>query len=143
MNRFYSRSTGCCYLEGIHKDIPVDAKLIDAERYDSVLANPAPGKVRSHDEKGLPILIDPPAATLSELAETERQWRDNEVARRQWLRDRHRDEVDLGRDTTLAQVQFGELLLYLQALRDWPQSNHFPESEHRPMAPPWIVEQIQ
>lgn len=68
----------------------------------------------------------------------ERQWRDVELSARQWLRDRHRDEQDLGRPTTLSNVLFTELLSYLQALRDWPQSESFPDSQKRPKLPIWI-----
>lgn len=61
MNRYYSRSTGCTYLPGIHGDaMPDDAVPISEQRYQDTIANPAPGKKRSHDEQGLPILIDPP-----------------------------------------------------------------------------------
>lgn len=68
----------------------------------------------------------------------ERQWRDAELAARQWLRERHRDEQDLGRPTTLSNEQFIELLAYLQALRDWPQSEAFPDTLQRPQPPSWI-----
>lgn len=61
--RYYSKETGSTYLKGIHQNMPPDAVLIDDKRYQSVIANPAPGKIRSHDAGGLPILIDPPAAT--------------------------------------------------------------------------------
>lgn len=77
------------------------------------------------------------------LQESERQWRDSELAVRQWLRDRHRDEQDLDRETTLSADQFAELLAYLQDLRDWPQSDQFPVVEHRPVAPAWIADQSQ
>lgn len=60
MQRFYSQETGTTYLLGIHQ-IPDGAKAITEARYQEVIANPAPGKVRSHDAEGLPILIDPPA----------------------------------------------------------------------------------
>lgn len=73
-----------------------------------------------------------------ERCAAERQWRDAELAARQWLRDRHRDEQDLGRPTTLSNEQFTELLVYLQALRDWPQSEVFPDSQQRPQPPGWI-----
>jgi hypothetical protein len=59
MQRFYSKETGTTYLQGIHQ-IPADAVVIPEARYQEVIANPAPGKVRSHDADGLPILIDPP-----------------------------------------------------------------------------------
>nr|WP_129591705.1 MULTISPECIES: phage tail protein [unclassified Pseudomonas] len=58
--RLYSKTTGCCYLDSVHGNIPDDARPIDEERYLSVIANPPHGKVRGHDSDGLPILIDPP-----------------------------------------------------------------------------------
>ncbi|GGU54019.1 hypothetical protein GCM10009504_08660 [Pseudomonas laurentiana] len=74
---------------------------------------------------------------------TERAWRDAELASLVWLRDRHRDQLEIGGETTLTAEQFQELLVYMQALRDWPQSELFPVIEHRPVAPPWIAEQHQ
>jgi len=59
--RYYSKETGCTYLSGIHTNqMPADAVPIGEARYLEVIANPAPGKIRSHDADGLPILIDPP-----------------------------------------------------------------------------------
>lgn len=58
--RYYSEATGTTYINGIHSEIPADAVPIPDEIYHSVIANPAPGKVRSHDANGLPILVDPP-----------------------------------------------------------------------------------
>jgi len=61
MQRFYSKITGSTYLSAIHgNQMPDDAVPITESRYDDVIANPAPGKIRSHDAEGLPILIDPP-----------------------------------------------------------------------------------
>lgn len=59
MKRFYSRSTGCTYLEGIHHEMPADAVPISEARYDEVIANPGTGKIREHDSDGLPFLVDP------------------------------------------------------------------------------------
>ncbi|WP_082420850.1 phage tail assembly chaperone [Pseudomonas sp. NBRC 111142] len=140
MKRYYSQSTGCCYLEGVHKAVPPDAVEIDQKRYTDVIANPPLDKVRSHDEHGLPVLIDLPAPSMAAVADTERKWRDEQLAAYQWLRDRHRDEQDLGRTPTLTPARFAELLAYMQSLRDWPQSNHFPSSEERPLPPPWVLE---
>lgn len=81
--------------------------------------------------------------TPEELASAERAVRDVELLSVEWLRNRHRDQLDIGVDTTLTPGQFKELLVYLQTLRDWPQSEHFPRIEHRPVAPPWIAEQTQ
>ena len=60
MRRFYSQKTRSTYLEGVHENMPPDAVEILEDRYLTVIANPTPGKIRSHDEHGLPILIDPP-----------------------------------------------------------------------------------
>jgi hypothetical protein len=69
--RYYSKTTGCCYLQGVHTSMPPDAVVIPDARYESVIGNPPPGKVRSHDADGLPILIDPPVyvPTVDELCQ--------------------------------------------------------------------------
>jgi len=59
--RYYSKTTGCTYLADIHDgQMPDDAVPIPEARYLEAIANPAPGKIRSHDAQGQPILIDPP-----------------------------------------------------------------------------------
>lgn len=143
MQRFYSQATGTTYFKEIHGDIPSDALLISEDRYKEVITNPAPGKVRAHDENGLPILIDPPPSTADELATAERSWRDAEIENWQWLRERHRDEIDSARPTSMTVEQSVELLDYVQALRDWPQSSNFPGSQYRPEAPSWLTDQSQ
>lgn len=140
MKRFYSQSTLTTYLEGIHQSMPADAKEISEERYLEVLGNPAQGKIRSHDANGLPILIDPPPEDLAML---ERAWRDGEILRVQWIRDRHRDERELNRPTTLTPEQFAQLLDYMQALRDWPVADVFPDTEGRPLRPTWVSETLK
>nr|WP_256667557.1 phage tail assembly chaperone [Pseudomonas sp. Fl5BN2] len=72
--------------------------------------------------------------------EDERIWRAAALAAVTWLRDRHRDQLEIKTPTTLLDNQFNELLMYMQSLRDWPQSPDFPQIEHRPVAPSWIVE---
>ncbi|UVM14802.1 phage tail assembly chaperone [Pseudomonas sp. B21-023] len=84
-----------------------------------------------------------PQRTREQIEAAERVWRDASVNDVLWLRERHRDEQDLQRSTTLTGERFAELLAYLQSLRDWPQSEQFPEAEHRPVVPPWIAEQTQ
>ncbi|CRI58059.1 phage tail assembly chaperone [Pseudomonas sp. CCOS 191] len=98
---------------------------------DLVPMNPA--EVEAH--------LSQPALTREQIEAAERAWRDTAVATVLWLRERHRDEQDLQRSTTLSGERFTELLTYLQSLRDWPQSAQFPEIERRPVAPSWIAEQ--
>lgn len=88
--------------------------------------------------------FSPPLAVPStEQADAERVWRNAEVQSTEWLVARHRDEQDLGKTPTLISEQFSELLAYREALRDWPQTANFPDSQYRPLAPPWIAEQTQ
>ena len=143
MQRLYAQSTGCTYFKGFHSEIPSDAVAISEARFLEVLANPPLGKRRGHDEGGLPILVDMSPPSSEDLAAAERAWRDAEVMRVSWLRDRHRDQVEVGAATTLSAEQFAELLVYLQALRDWPQSDVFPDVAGRPLLPEWIANQTQ
>lgn len=63
--RFYSPSTGCTYLRSISDLMPSDSIELPDEIFQTVITNPEPGKIRSHDADGLPILIDPPAYILT------------------------------------------------------------------------------
>lgn len=80
-----------------------------------------------------------PQPPEEDLALAERVWRDGEIERVKWLRERHRDELERGRPLTLSDEQFEQLLDYIQALRDWPQSDLFPAIEHRPTPPDWLI----
>ena len=140
--RYYSKTTGSTYIAGMHGSMPADAVEISEDLYLSVIGNPAPGKIRAHDNRGLPYLIDAPEVVL-DPATQERGWRDAELASVMWLRERHRDQLEIEAPTSIDGEQFKELLVYMQALRDWPQSPDFPQIEHRPVAPPWIAEQTE
>lgn len=78
-----------------------------------------------------------PLSSDEDLASEARRWRDAEIESLKWLRERHRDEIDSNRPTTLNAEQSGELLDYVQALRDWPLAEDFPAGE-RPQRPAWI-----
>lgn len=84
-----------------------------------------------------------PKSTVEEAANEERRWRDLELQGVAWLRERHRDQAELGSDTTLSADQYSELLTYMQQLRDWPQSVSFPDASKRPVPPDWIKDQVQ
>lgn len=136
--RLYSPGTGCTYIPNISTDIPVDAVPISEERFLEVLAVTVAGKVLGHDSDGLPVLIDAPEQVL-DLATQERQWRDRVLAEMIWRRDRHRDQLEIGAETTLNAEQSNQLLVYLQALRDWPQSSAFPDHTARPVRPDFLT----
>ncbi|NWA64715.1 phage tail protein [Pseudomonas reactans] len=121
--------------------MPKDVLRITEDVYLAVIGNPTPGKIRAHDDKGLPYLIDPPAVVPDPITQ-EREWRDAELSSVMWLRERHRDQKESGVNTTLSDEQFSELLVFLQALRDWPQKSEFPDSIYRPVPPSWIAQRV-
>ncbi|MBI6895462.1 hypothetical protein JET64_01430 [Pseudomonas putida] len=84
-----------------------------------------------------------PQRTQEQIESAERVWRDAAVNDVLWLRERHRDEQDLGRTPSLTVERFSELLTYLQSLRDWPQSEMFPDAESRPRQPAWVQEVVR
>ena len=100
------------------------------------------GLVPMSDEE-VQAYIQSATAPTTTKADDERKWRDAELVSLMWLRERHRDQREIGGSTTLTAEQFGELLVYIQALRDWPQSPDFPDTQHRPVAPSWIAEHTQ
>ncbi|TFF42855.1 phage tail assembly chaperone [Pseudomonas sp. RIT623] len=103
-----------------------------------------PGLVEVEDDDprylGLIASVTPEKLVLEPSA-LERQWRDAQLLELVWLRDRHRDQLEIGATTTLTAEQFAELLVFMQALRDWPQSEAFPDESARPV-PPVFLEQL-
>lgn len=140
---FSSQSARGFYDDAINTVIPADAVEISRELHAEIIAGPGNGKLIEWRDDSIPFLIDRPMPSTTEMAAIERLWRDGELDATEWLRNRHRDQLDLGVTTTLSGEQFTELLQYLQALRDWPAVEAFPDSAQRPVAPPWIAEQTQ
>ncbi|WP_339469404.1 phage tail assembly chaperone [Pseudomonas sp. EL_65y_Pfl1_R83] len=99
---------------------------------------PSPDHIASEDG-----IWSVPVRSSDDQRVTERAWRNAELTSVTWLRERHRDQQELGVDTTLSSEQFVELLAYMQALRAWPQSSDFPDSAHRPMLPRWIADHTE
>lgn len=135
---FYSPLVGAFYPKGA-RDIPDDALEVSQSEFLQLTA--ARNRGRKILVEGERLTDVDRAWTADELAAVARAARDAELMSLEWLRNRHRDQLDIGADTTLTTGQFAELLLYLQALRDWPQSDAFPSIEHRPIAPLWIADQ--
>ena len=62
----------------------------------------------------------PPPPTIEELFDRLRSFRDARISAVLWMRERHADELELGKETTLTPEQYTALLTYIQALRDLP-----------------------
>jgi hypothetical protein len=138
---YYNPASGGFLDTVIHgKNLPSGLIEVSNERRAAIIAARANHQVVVC-EGGVISFQDPPPPTLAELADQERTWRNAELALGMRLRDRHRDQLEIEVQPTLSGDQFKELLLHIQALRDWPQSPDFPQSAYRPVAPPWITEQ--
>jgi len=122
--------------------MPSDAVFLPEETYEAVIRDAGINTVRRHDKQGMPYLVDV-VPSVADLALEARSWRDNQLTAVTWLRDRHRDQLEMMAPTTLDAEQYLALLTYMQALRDWPQSAQFPNTEHRPSAPLWLAEQTE
>lgn len=138
MTLFYSYAEHGFFDSGIHTVMPDDIVEISPAKRIEILEAVARGKLVERDENGAPLLRDPVRDQDAADRQAERDWRDAELSRIYWLRERHRDEQELKAETTLSTEQFNELLAYIQQLRDWPQSIQFPTAEHRPMRPQWV-----
>ncbi|MDH0301244.1 MULTISPECIES: phage tail assembly chaperone [unclassified Pseudomonas] len=120
-------------IEGIHTItkaavlVPDDLWLQTIKETDGVWKIDSAGTISKH-----PLVSDFDAQAA------ERAWRDTELTRIAGFRDRHRDELDMQRPTTFTAEQFSDLLGYMQALRDWPTSNLFPDAQQRPAAPTFL-----
>ena len=58
-----------------------------------------------------------------------RELRNVELDGLNWLIERHKEEVELGINTTLSSEEYQKILRYKQYLRDIPQDNNFPNIE--------------
>ncbi|MDH1007440.1 phage tail assembly chaperone [Pseudomonas nicosulfuronedens] len=124
--------------------LPPASELIElsASQYEQLVNAPSLGKVLAV-ENGKPVLVDPPAPSADRLAEAERNWRDYLLVETDPLIARHRDELELdATSTTLSTAQYRELLIYREALRDWPASSSFPLGEARPGWPAWLTQYV-
>ncbi|VVM99413.1 phage tail protein [Pseudomonas fluorescens] len=141
--RFFNAADLGFYDTAITDSIPEGSAEISDEHYRGLMLGQSAGMVIVADESGLPVLIDRPPPSSEVLAAAERVWRDWQLASTDPLVSRHRDEVEEGGATSITPEQYAELQGYRRLLRDWPQGEQFPLIDHRPIAPPWLIEQIQ
>ncbi|NWB72611.1 hypothetical protein HX805_09045 [Pseudomonas sp. G5001] len=144
MAAFYSPSERGFFDTALNskKQIPTDAIAVNEAQRRELVAGISRGLLAQVSEDGSLELVEPPIDPAA-VALAERAWRDAVLTSAAWLRERHRDQLEIGAPTTLTAEQFEGLLTFMQALRDWPQSPEFPDSTHRPIAPTWLDEQAQ
>lgn len=144
MAAFYSPSERGFFDTALNskKQIPTDAIAVNEAQRRELVAGISRGLLAQVSESGSLELVEPPIDP-ADVALAERAWRDAVLTSAAWLRERHRDQLEIGVPTTLTAEQFEGLLIFMQALREWPQSPEFPDSTHRPIAPTWLDEQVQ
>lgn len=140
---YFSETTAGFYDPKVNNLMPDDAVEVTRERYLELLAARSAGLLVKLDGEGVPIIAGLSEPSPELIASAEREWRDMAISQVQWLINRHRDQIEIGLTTTLTEVQFSELLAYVQSLRDWPASPLFPDIAARPPAPEWLAYQSQ
>ncbi|WP_342307891.1 hypothetical protein WLF14_18715 [Pseudomonas fluorescens] len=126
--------------------LPPESELVDVsqEEHDEIYrVLSLGGSILAPGKKGRPSTAPAPGPTLEELKNRERAIRDRALLLTDPLISRHRDELEAERPTTLTAEQYKQLQGYRQDLRDWPESEHFPAVEYRPVQPAWLAELIQ
>ncbi len=117
---------------------PEDGVAVTAERYEQLYSEHLQGRVFCAGSDGEPMTKEPDPPTPEQLAATERAWRGAQLDATDSLVQRHRDQVEEGANTTLSTEQYQELQAYRQALREWPETEGFPATDLRPVAPAWL-----
>ncbi|WP_323986297.1 tail fiber assembly protein [Pseudomonas canadensis] len=126
--------------------LPPESELVDVsqEEHDEIYrVLSLGGSILAPGKKGRPSTAPAPGPTLEELKKRERAIRDRALLLTDPLISRHRDELEAERPITLTAEQYKQLQGYRQDLRDWPESEHFPAVEYRPVQPAWLAELIQ
>ncbi|WP_432780262.1 phage tail assembly chaperone [Pseudomonas corrugata] len=135
---FFSASTRGFYNDEVYVSVPDDAVELSQSEYLELLKGETDGLLIEADVRGRPVLKERPPLTAIQEEQIARNWRDTMLVLASEVRDRHRDELELGLATTLTADQFLELLGYIQKLRDWPAAEEFPAEESRPARPEWF-----
>ena len=122
---------------------PRDAVQVTEEEWQMFGQQPPPqGMRRGSDDQGRPTWVKP-EVTPEDANAQERAWRDRQLSITDPLVTRHRDQIEVGRATTLTHEQYQQLQVFRLNLRDWPGAQHFPDIEHRPIAPSWLSEEAE
>ncbi|WP_095119246.1 phage tail assembly chaperone [Pseudomonas sp. Irchel s3f10] len=138
---YFSPATSGFYHSDVHGvSIPSDAFALSEGEYCGLVSNAPKGTVLSLNSEGRPerFFLAEPSSDAQE-----RMWRDKALELTQWLVLRDAEELEMGEGTTLRTEEFKELLVYRQALRDWPNQPDFPDSHSRPVEPDWLEDLLR
>ncbi|QJI42033.1 hypothetical protein HKK52_14230 [Pseudomonas sp. ADAK2] len=137
---YFSPTTSGFYHSELHgANIPSDAFGISDGEYCALVSNAPKGTVLSLNSNGRPERFVMAVQTNESI---ERVWRNKTLELTQWLVVRDGEELEMGEGTTLSSVEFKELLVYRQSLREWPSAENFPEVDYRPVEPQWLEDAL-
>lgn len=132
----FSVATGAFYdLNTWPHELPDDAVEVSTEDHMAALDHLSQGGRIAGAANGHPVLADPLPMSVEVMSALARRRRDADVTAWRWMIERHRDELDLNRPTTLSASQFAALLTFIQALRDVPEQPGFPAAITWPLPP--------
>lgn len=133
------------FYDSLDSPVPngVASIAISNEEYLKLLQGDGEGRRIELDANDVLVLVDPLPAMPEQLAKIERHWREERLVATDSMIIRHRDQWEASSITTLTVAQYAELQVYRRDLRDWPEAGAFPLSEHRPIAPSWLADQLK
>lgn len=132
------------YQRAIHgDDIPKQALEITSEQYVEALAQRSQGQEVYLAESMDKLEYRKPVEAEEQKWTMIRAQRDFLLNEMSWLVERHREQLDLGVETTLSEARYKALLKYRQALRDLPASETDPEAIKWPKPPAFVKDLIK
>ena len=136
MEYFYSPLTKGLYSLDTHSEIPESAEKISAEQYMELISAAEQGLSISDSRPWRGVQIEMGTEYKERLA---RENRDNVISKTTWILDRHSGQLQISVETSISDHQYNELLLYHQALREWPAQPGWPDID-MPLPPDWLAE---
>lgn len=120
-------------------DLPDDIVAVTAADHARILEELSTGRILAADADGAPVTVEPPPPSAEALATLARRRRDAEIAQVRWLIERHRDEQALQIATTLTPEDYRLVQEHVQALRDVPEQDSFPNMIDWPVLAPELL----
>lgn len=127
MSKIYASKSAKAFFREGRQPLPADAVEISTEYWQSLLeAQGFEQTIEFDTPDGIPVMV-PVRTQLEAAATAERVWRNTELNRADIELNKTQDGMGVGTVTAWRE--------YRCALRRWPESQDFPDSTKRPVAP--------
>ena len=137
--RHWESSTGCAWTEDQYEKLSAERQstcnVLTEKEWMALIEQNSAGKgyIENNPETNLPHLVPYPEPTLEEKSEQARQKRDELLSAVEWRVTRYNTQVQLG--VTPTESDITPVLEYMQALRDLPENEGWPENIIWPKEP--------